>query len=396
MVNTLNVLMVTPFYPPHIGGIEYHVQNLSKNLIKNGHSVVVLTSMPSDMQLKPYEKTSENMEIFRLTTIFPKGQPYLALASQGITLKNQVTIRRIVERRNIDIIHVHGHHYFINWRAIDISKTLKKPSVLTLHGLYALNPSDSLAEIGEEIFNYTIFKRELHNVKAVIGLTSVITMYAKKYGPKVNKYFTIPNGIDYTNFTSNYCNKSNYREKYGIRDDQIVVLFRGRFASVKGVIELAAAANLVLKRKANIVFYFVGGGPLINELIDALKPLGVNARILTWLPFNEIHELYIASDIFILPSKSEALPITILEAMAAQLPIIATQTGGIPEVLRKYPKKILIMKPVPSEICNAIIAMIEQKGQKKFALENISEYLYLYNWSRIATQVENVYRIISR
>ena len=65
---------------------------------------------------------------------------YPSLSSQGITLNIHGTIKQIITENNIDIIHTHGHHYYLTWKTIAAAKKLKIPSVLTLHGLYALNP----------------------------------------------------------------------------------------------------------------------------------------------------------------------------------------------------------------------------------------------------------------
>lgn len=389
----MNILMITTFYPPHIGGVEYHVQTLSDHLAKRGHKLAVLTSMLPERNMCYSNKVPSGVDIFRLKTIFPPSWPYPALSSQGFTLDAGKTIKRIVTKHRIDLIHAHGHHYFLSWKAIDVAKDLGLPSVLTLHGLHALSPANGLANIVEEIFNHTVFRQELTKVSAIIGLTPKITDYARKYGPSSKNYFTIPNGVDQRIFGSNRKSRVNYRKKYGIDQNSIVVLFRGRFATVKGVLELAEASKLVAKRNSRAYFLFVGGGSLLNKLAEILAPIEQNCKIIGWSPANDIHELYIASDIFILPSKSEALPLTILEAMAARLHIVATPVGGIPEVLQMYPHKNFIEKLHPSEICNSILGAIA--ALEKRTLEPQPEQyecLKKFDWQKVACQVEDVYQ----
>jgi len=384
--------MVTPFYPPHVGGIEYHVENLSKCLVKRGHNLTILTSMLPDGNLRLHEKISDGIDVFRLKTVFPLGWLYPSLSSQGFTFNTREIIARIVKSQQIDIVHAHGHHYYLSWRAIAVASGLAVPSVLTLHGLYALNPTDALANLEEQIFNYTLFRRELMQVTAVIGLTPRVTDYAKKYGSLSKKYFTIPNGVKHQVFTANRKNRFNYRRKYGIDNDKIVVLFRGRFASIKGVLELAKASKLVVKKNNKIFFLFVGGGPLVQELVEMLRPVRENSKVVSWTPADEIHEIYIASDIFILPSKSEALPLTILEAMAAQLHIVTTPVGGIPDVLQMYPYKTFIKQVFPSDICESILSAITQtRGRLAEPKHQPPKYIENFDWQKIACQVEKVY-----
>ncbi len=386
--------MVTTFYPPHVGGIEYHVEALSRHLTKRGHKVTVLTSMLSRKGLDSHRKASDGIGVYRLKTIFPPRWPYPALSSQGFAPGAHEAIKKIVSEREIDIVHVHGHHYYLSWTAIDAARSLGVPSVMTLHGLYALKPTDFLANAQEEIFNRFIFSRALKKVDATIGLTPTITEYARKYGPVSQNYFTIPNGVDQEIFTSNQENRSNYRRKYGI-EDRIVVLFRGRFAAVKGVRELAAASRLVVKENAKVFFLFVGDGPLSGELARLLEPIRARSRILGWSPVDQIHELYIASDIFTLPSKSEALPLTILEAMAARLQIVSTPVGGIPDILESYPYKTYIKEASPTDISASLLNAID-KAQKRKAKPAQHSYGFLdaFRWDKIASQVETVYRIV--
>jgi glycosyltransferase involved in cell wall biosynthesis len=383
--------MVTTFYPPHIGGIEYHVEALSKCLAKRGHQITVLTSMLPDKKVGSCDKISDGVDVFRLKTIFLPSWPYPALSSQGFTLNMRKTIKRLVKPKKIDLIHVHGHHYYLSWSAIAAARSLEIPSVLTLHGLYALNPTDLLAQIEEEIFNYTIFRQELRKVTAVIGLTPKITRYARKYGSLSKMYFTIPSGVNYKIFAANSKNRFSYRRKYSMGDDKFIVLFLGRFASIKGVLELAEASKLVVKKNNKVCFIFVGGGPSSRELAETLKPIKENVKIIGWKPFSEIHELYIASDLFVLPSKSEALPLTILEAMSAHLHIVTTPVGGIPDVLQMYPHKTFIKQLSPLGICEAILSAIAQTRGKLAEQYNSHSYMENFDWQNIACQIEKVY-----
>lgn len=388
----MNILMVTPFYPPHIGGIEYHVENLSKQLAKKGHKITVLTSMMPGKKGVPCKISSDAIDVIRIKTRFLSDRIYPSLSSQGLSLNIRKTVERLVMEKHIDILHAHGHHYFLTWRAIEAAKSLGIPSVLTLHGLYALHPTDTVAQIIEEAFNRTIFKYQLNNVAAIIGLTPRITNYAKRYCTSSKDFFTIPNGVDLQLFKTNRKNRDSYRKKYGIASETIVVLFRGRLATIKGVLELAEAAKLVIMKNKKILFLFVGEGPLAEELARTLSPIRNNSKIIGWTPTDEIHELYLASDIFVLPSKSEALPLTILEAMAARLHIIATPVGGIPEVLQNYPFKTIINQATPSKICATILSVIAVLGKSFTGQTSESSYMSSFDWGKIAASVESVYQ----
>lgn len=387
--------MVTTFYPPHVGGIEYHVENLSKELTNKGHKITILTTELSPKNPPSIEQTSANLDVVKLKAFFPLRHIYPSLSSQGFTLNTKTTIEKIVKEKKIDVIHVHGHHYYLSWRAIAIAHALRAPSVLTIHGLFALNPESFIARVIEKTFNYIIFRKELLTVNALIGLTPRITNYAKKYNPAVKNY-NIPNGVNYELFNSNLKNKFVYRKKYRIPPDKTVILFRGRFASIKGVLELVEAAKLLLKTNKQLYFVFVGDGPLKIKIITSLHPMQQYCRILGWSPINELHELYIASDIFVLPSKSEALPLTILEAMAANLHIITTPVGGIPDVLEKYPRKCYIDDLSAKGLSMLLLKYINQSISVQNEQSTVTfKHLQPFNWLKIASEVEKVYQHIA-
>ncbi len=332
------------------------------------------------------------VKVVRVKAYFPLKSIYRPVGNQGFVLNVADMIREVIEEKQIDVVHCHGHHYYLTWRTISAAKKLGVPVILTLHGLDALSRCNTIARLGEEIFNRTIFRRELNNLAAVIGLTPHITDYAKKYGILSKKCFSIPNGVDYPVFCANIQKKIIYRQKYGIDLEKTVILFRGRFSQVKGVCELAEAAKQVVEKNHQAFFVFVGDGPLASELTKALQPIRANSKIIGWTPKEKIHELYIASNMFILPSKSEALPLTILEAMAARLNIVATSVGGVPEILDGYPNKTIINDGSPAEISKAILEALRRGNEVSFNEQFIKHGMDNFNWEKIAGQVERIYK----
>jgi glycosyltransferase involved in cell wall biosynthesis len=384
--------MVSTFYPPHIGGIEHHVENLSRELVKKGHNVTILTSALS--KFPSTTLSNDNITIVRIKAYFPFKSIYSPVSNQGFLLNIKGILKEIITEKKIDIVHAHGHHYYLTWRTISAADKLGIPVILTLHGLNTLNRCNVFAKKAEGIFNQTIFRSELRKVNAVIGLTPHITDCVRKYNFASKNCYTVPNGVNFKLYDQNINETIRYREKYGIDSDKIVILFIGRFAQIKGIIELAEAAKDVVKKKKHVFFVFVGGGPLSSLLTKTLKSIEANSKVIGWIPQEKIYELYIASNVFVLPSKSEALPLTILEAMAARLKIIAASVGGVPEILKNYPQKIMIKNGTTSEISNAILNTL--KGVNEVAI-NAGQpidrsYMESFDWEKIACKVERIYQ----
>jgi len=380
------ILSITPFFPPEVGGLSSHVFNINSNLVKLGFDVTVIA--PKHI-LNGISTWPDNFsQVFRLSSIYLPGWPYPTLTSFSFPLDLGLKIDSIIKNGNYDIVHVHGHHFPTSWMGLRSAHKYNIPAVLTLHGLYALNPNllggKSLIE---DIFNKLVFRRILSKTTSVIGLTNQITNYAKQYGKKSINYFTIPNGVSVSRYKDNIKRKAEYRQKYHIGEDKIVIIFCSRFEKVKGIIEFALAAkNLVKNDKIEIII--VGGGSLesdVRSIVGGTKGI----HLIKWQPAESIHELYIASDINITPSKFEALPLTIIEAMNAGLHIVYTPVGGMIEILKEYSMKTVLEKVTPDEIQKVINNLISN-----FPIYDVNDslaYAQQFDWDKIADDTSKVF-----
>jgi len=381
------ILAVTPHFPPDSGGIANHVFNLNINLVKQGNKVSIIAPKGIREQITELEQNFD--QVFRLSSFYFPGWPYPTMQSMSIPLKVGKEIQNIMKNGSFDFIHVHGHHYPISWIAINAAKKFGIPCVLTMHGMYALNPNvkDGRTKI-EDYFNKYYFTKILAKTTAVIGTTEIVLNYAKKFGKDSIEYFKISNGVNTLQFKDNLKRKAEYRRKYNIDNDKLVILFRGRFEHVKGVIEFAKAAIKIIKNK-NIEIILLGGGPLESSVKEILNGID-RIHILGWQPLEQIHELYIASDIFVMPSRLEAQGITVIEAMQAGLHIVYSPIGGIPETVEGYSAKTQLNEVSVNEIHKVLTDLISNFS-KKNNFESSNSNTQNFDWSHIATETCKVY-----
>lgn len=379
------ILTITPFFEPDIGGIATHVLNLGKKLVEQGNNISIIAPKRISDKLETWNSNFKH--VFRINSIYLPPFPYPTLKSVSIPIDFGLKIRSIIRNGNFDIVHVHGHHYPISWIAINSAHKYGIPSVLTLHGMYALNPNVLGGKSRtEDFFNRYVFSKILSKTNAVIGLTEEVTNYAKRFGKDSTKYFTIPNGVNVAIYADNLKRKIEYRRKYHINEFSTVVLFCGRFEQVKGIIEFSEAAKNIVK-KDGVEVVIVGGGSLEPTIQSILKDVD-GIHLLKWQPSEKIHELYIASDIFVIPSKFEALPLTIIEAMSAGLHILYTPVGGIPEILKRYSRKTTLAKVSADEIYDVLNDLIPN-----FSASDTLSFTYAqkFDWSNIAISTNQVY-----
>jgi len=144
-----NILTVTPFFPPDIGGLADMVLNLNNNLTKLGHNVSIIASKHIlDNKINP-KGFSNN--VFRINSIYLHGWPYSALSSFSIPIDLGLKIKSIIKKGKFDIVHVHAQNYPICWIAIHWAHKLNIPCVLTSHGMWALDQNVKNWNIHEKV-----------------------------------------------------------------------------------------------------------------------------------------------------------------------------------------------------------------------------------------------------
>ncbi len=387
----LRILHVTPFYPPAIGGISNFVFNMCKYLNKFNIDIHIITSR--NIIDHNNCETRKSDKIIKIKAIHFLGWPYSTLRNFSFPADMGYKLDSIIKQGDFDVVHVHGHHYPLCWIALHSAHKNKIPTVLSLHGTYALNPKKLGGKsLIEDLFNKYLFKSILLKSNFVTGGTNQVIEYARKYSSSYNKFRIVPAGVDSNIFRSNLHRKKEYRENLKIDQTKIVILFVGRFDESKGALNFARAAVLLLSANENkFEVIMVGKGKLEHKI--KLVAQGIKGiQILDWQPAESIHEIYIAADLFILPSKFEALPLTILEAMAANLHIIYANVGGVDDILQGYTKKNMLKSIAPEEISRACLTLYDNGIIT--SNESSTNYALSFDWQYIARTMYDVYNDI--
>lgn len=344
--------------------------------------------------LRPVCENMLGLPVVRIPSLYLPGWPYATLRSFSFPVDLGTTVKKIMKKDSFQIIHVHGHHYPTSWLAIRTAKKLGIPSVLSLHGMYALNPNVLGGKsIIEEVFNKLIFARVLRNSSVVSGGTSQIISYARRYHSDDSKYVIIPSGVNTDLYEEHAGKKEEFRRKFNLIHDSTILLFVGRLEKVKGIITFCEAAKKLLSKHDNVEVVIVGTGSLytqVNSSVGKIKKV----HLLGWLPYSDLFKIYIAADVFILPSIFEALPLTILEAMNAGLHIIYTPVGGVEDILTGYYLKTKIELSDPGHIERAVTRFVNSGHNSVDRTESLA-YARTFSWRRTALDFQNLYRRLS-
>lgn len=155
------------------------------------------------------------------------------------------------------------------------------------------------------------------------------------------------------------------RQKLGLQKDDVFFIAVGRLVYEKGHEFLVDAMSAVAKSNAHAVAGICGAGPLQEPLQAQIERLGLQGRVRLLGQWDSIPDLLAASDVFVLPSRWEGLPMALLEGMMAGLPVIAAQVEGVEEVVQPGEHGLLVPLESPAELAQAILQLLGSPEDRK-------------------------------
>ena len=325
MVQT-RLCIVTHTFLPHVGGIEKVVNEQSKRLLKQNFSPMVVTNRIGTP--KTYSVDGVPVECYEsLNTGFRLGIPY--------SIPTPTSLETFVKAANAcDIVHAHGHPYLTSLVAAKLAKRYQKPLVLTQHNTFIRY--DNMFDKVERLNDLAVGKETLREADRIIVVSNATKEYVLSLGAKPSKIKVLYNGVDLEHFRQLPTKRGEMRAKFGIPKNAAVAITVRRLVYKNGIDTLIEAAAIAVKKNPNLIFLVVGKGPDQNGVQARIRELGIedNFRLAGFVSDEDLPFCYNAADFFVLPSKSgEGLPLVALEAMACGLPVVATDVGGIREIL---------------------------------------------------------------
>ncbi len=347
----MKVILTTPYYPPHLGGVEVHVQNLASKLKLKGYEVEVVTSAGFDDSVKVRTVPSILIPYSPIPLRFPKVCG--------------------------DVYHSHIPSPFF---AREIAKRRLKPHVVTYHNDVVIpervDGRRIPAKIGKivEKINEDVTVPILESADVIIATTE---SYAES-SPILREFDVeiVPNAIDVEKYE--FCNE---------KDDYVVYV--GRLVEYKGLPILLEAMRIV-QRELPIKLVVVGDGEDRQRFEKLAEELGVDVEFKGRLPEKEKIDVIKRARILVLPSQSrlEAFGIVLLEAMACGTPVIGSNTAGVRDVAREgglvfYGVEDLADKILKLVTNERLAKSLGRKGRRKVEEK--------YNWNAVIERIEEIY-----
>lgn len=213
----------------------------------------------------------------------------------------------------------------------------------------------------------------------------------------VDGWCTIPNGIDVPEF--NQAVESAASEQVGLTDggrEGLTLLNVARYVPEKSQMDLVAAMDTLSDVCPDSHLYMVGsGGPLEDDLRDEVRRRGLEESVTVTGYVPDIHEYYAMADVFVSASLHEGLPVTQLEAMAAELPVVATDIPGVTEVVEHGETGYLVPPNDPTELASAILELDAESKRRNFGANAYDRAERRFDIRQMVSSYLNLYERIS-
>jgi glycosyltransferase involved in cell wall biosynthesis len=371
----MRICIVSPYSPLAVTGIGTFISELARTLKKTNQDCVVLaptTEIPfadqDSLEVKEHLRqiSTDRFPIFR--------NLFLAILSALFVLR---------QRRSFDVIHVQQPHL----QSVLVAMTGKLLGIAVVATYHLKVPSPE--GLMRKAIMFLVEKGLPRFCDRVVFVS-----YAAKKDFLLLGGSVIWNGVDTERFHPNEPSELEMRKRLNL-GTEVVFLFGSRWAKIKGIDETLKAFQKALSRtKSKIVLVLTGGGErrFEDEVRSDIKALGLEGSVKAVGRVKEMIGYYHLSDVFLLPSFSEGLPIALLEGMSSGLAPIASSVGGNTEVIRDGVDGLLVNAGDIEDLCDKIQGLADDSDlREKLAKEARNRIEHQFSLEKMTQRYVKVY-----
>jgi len=389
----MKILQVSQYFYPWVkwSSTGKSAYKTTEALLKLGIEVdLLVTDCKSSVKIDRSSENiiRENSKIIVLHTprIFEKTG--LCYPARYDLLKNLV--------KEYDVIHVHEYMSPLNVYVISLARKYKVPYVVQPHGIvsyiYATRDTNSLYRLARLLIDRLVGFKYLNQASGLLVLSRYEEALIRSLGISTN-IFVIPQAIDSNEYGNPRC---SFRKKFGIGEDEFVILYLGRKAPVKGLDLLLRSLSIMLSkynisRKIRVII----AGPhsrYEESLKNLARRLGIERYVYFIGPL--FGELKVAAlreaNLFVLTSRYESFPIAVLEAFICRTPVLATRVGVLRE--KDFEDKAILTDPDPESIASKLYDIVTGKHDLDTMVKNAYfSILENFTYDKVASKLIRIY-----
>jgi glycogen(starch) synthase len=373
-------------YPPRvIGGISPHIYFLSKYLVKQGVKVYVVTC---DFPGAPAHEVVDGVEVYRIDSYknpSPDFATWVYLMNMNMQKETATLMKKISSK--IDVIH--AHDWLVADAGIGLKHIFRKPLLVTMHST-EMGRRNGLNTTAEKMIHETEAWLTYEAWKVICCSDYMINHVKYVFGLPNDKMVMVPNGVNTQNYDADI--PSDFRGKFALPEEKIV-LYVGRLVYEKGIHVLINAVPKILS-KVNAKFIIVGSGYMKEQLLNIVRSMGLEHKVLFegFMDEATLLRLQKSADVSVVPSLFEPFGIVALEAMAAKSPVVASDTGGLSEIIEHDVTGVKVYSNNPDSLAWGITKVLQDEGYAKYLRENAYRRVQeKYDWVKIAQETKRIY-----
>jgi glycosyltransferase involved in cell wall biosynthesis len=203
---------------------------------------------------------------------------------------------------------------------------------------------------------------------------------------------TIVHGVVLADADTARAGRAGTRQRLGFTDSDVVITTVANYRSHKGYPDLLAAARMVASERPDVQFVAIGQGPLAAEIRQQRDDLGLADRFHLLGQRDDVLDVLAASDIFVLASRFEGYPVSVMEALAIGLPVVATWVGGIPDAVGDQVNGILVPPRQARQMADALTTVASDTGLRLRLAEEALRRGGSYDIGEAVRRMEWLYR----
>jgi glycosyltransferase involved in cell wall biosynthesis len=397
----LRIVCPTYWYPQHATDTQAtYVHDINRHLVRRGHSVTVIT--PGDRSL-PRCETFDGVQIVRFPMELPPDLTYgrvaqsqvswlgkfarLAVMAHYLEAQHRAILTEAAEN-GADVIHAH-------WAiptgpaAVLAARKLRVPSVITMHGgdVY-VNPEQGY-DFPTRWYVRPALRWTLRHAGALTAITEDCRQHALRAGAPAEHIRLVFNGTDLRRF-SPADKASRNLQRFG---PNMIFACRQLFPR-KGIRFLLEAAAMLKPQFPDLKIVLAGDGFERPALVQLAQELGIGEDVifLGWVSNAELPPFYRAAAVSVIPSLEEGFGIPAAEAMGCEVAVVASDAGGLPEVVENGVTGLVVPRGDSAALAKAIGALLaDPQRRRQMGQAGRARALRLFDWDRSAEQFEQLY-----
>lgn len=360
----------------NFGGVERYILSLAQNLNRQCYHPVIVGIGRQGELLRQAGNEGFETEFLPMNSRF-----HVAGAAHNLLT--------VVKEKKADLLHTFGlRSNCLAWR---MRKRSNIPWIVRLPNINSTDYADPMRGAASHWFNNYLIRK----ADALQVISPQLENYVRSWRRMPKAIYTIHNGVDAGRYDPRIFDRSpevnEVRRRFNIEEDAIVIGSVGRLDAIKRFDRLMAVFAEISKEWSHAHLMLAGGGPQREELISLSKRLHMESKIHITGYVEDVRPYAALFDLFVCSSKSEGVPMAMLEAMAMETPVVSTRVGGIESVVQHGQSGLLVRPDDDGDLLQAVRQLLQNRDMLNTMGRNARERVV--NHFSIAHAVEKVQRM---